>query len=114
MNALTVCNISVRQDTEGRYCLNDFHKAAGGRASHAPNHWKIVGQTQELLRALLTTDIPAIKMTAGRYGGTYVCKEFDNDGIPSIDSQRGVDLVSELKAGIPAINEFYNSPKSES
>lgn len=32
--ALTIANTTIRQDAEGRYCLNDLHKAAGGEAKH--------------------------------------------------------------------------------
>ena len=30
MNTLTIDTITIRKDSEGRYCLNDLHKAAGG------------------------------------------------------------------------------------
>lgn len=28
--ALVISDVAIRQDTEGRYCLNDLHKASGG------------------------------------------------------------------------------------
>lgn len=34
---LVVGDIEVKTDADGRYCLNDFHKAAGGNDKHAPN-----------------------------------------------------------------------------
>ena len=32
-------NIDIRQDEQGRYCLNDLHKAAGGANKHRPSLW---------------------------------------------------------------------------
>lgn len=37
MNQLLVIDgVSVRQDTTGRYCLNDLHRTAGEEGSHNP------------------------------------------------------------------------------
>lgn len=36
----------------GRYCLNDFHKAAGGEQRHQPRYWLANQQTQELVSYL--------------------------------------------------------------
>ena len=33
---LVIGEFSIRQDDEGRYCLNDLHKASGGENKHAP------------------------------------------------------------------------------
>ncbi|SFA43652.1 hypothetical protein SAMN05216263_10259 [Metapseudomonas otitidis] len=33
---LTVCGVAIKQDAEGRYCLNDLHKAAGAEPRHKP------------------------------------------------------------------------------
>jgi len=37
MNQLTISNTTIRQDAEGRYCLNDLHKAAGECNKHRPS-----------------------------------------------------------------------------
>ncbi len=49
MNTLTVVNVEVRQDTAGRYSLNDLHRAAGGEDRHQPSNWLRVGSTSELI-----------------------------------------------------------------
>ena len=75
MNTLTIDTITIRKDSEGRYCLNDLHKAAGGEEKHRTNYFLNIDSTQELIAEILKAGIPAIKATAGRYGGTYVCEE---------------------------------------
>ena len=71
-----VAGIAVKTDTEGRYCLNDFHKAAGGEAKHKPGNWLQGQQTQELVEEIGTAGIPAlVTQRGGSTPGTYVCKE---------------------------------------
>ena len=67
--------ITIRKDSEGRYCLNDLHKVAGGADKHRTNYFLNIDSTQELIAETLKAGIPAIKATAGRYGGTYVCEK---------------------------------------
>ncbi|MFQ6572883.1 KilA-N domain-containing protein [Pseudomonas sp. UM16] len=75
--ALEIGSIMVKQDTEGRYCLNDVHKAAGGEERHKPAHWSSNDSTQNLVE-LLKVENPTfnpLNATAGRGGGTYVARE---------------------------------------
>lgn len=51
-HALVVANTAIRQDAEGRYCLNDLHKAAGGENRHRPSMWLENQQTQELVEEI--------------------------------------------------------------
>lgn len=55
MSNLIVADISVRQDSEGRYCLNDLRKAAGGADKHAPSKWDRRGQIDDLIDELKKT-----------------------------------------------------------
>jgi hypothetical protein len=71
---LVIADVSIRQDAEGRYCLNDLHRAAGGEKKHGPSYWITNAQTMELIEELETTGIPVVT-AEGRNGGTYVCKE---------------------------------------
>lgn len=77
MTAIVIDTITIRQDSEGRFCLNDLHKAAGGERRHEPNLWLTNQTTRELIQELTTpnTGIPVIESLRGRNGGTYVCKE---------------------------------------
>lgn len=54
MNTLPIIieNISIRQDEQGRYCLNDLHKASGGEKRHQPSDWLRLQQTIELIEEL--------------------------------------------------------------
>ena len=68
---------TIRQDKEGRYCLNDLHKAAGGEERHSPNRWTRTEGYNALLDELtpvLAFD-PAKSIRGGSNPGTYVCKE---------------------------------------
>ena len=73
MNALTVADTIIRQDAEGRFCLNDLHCAAGGEKRHAPNEWLRLQQIQEMIAELEIPGIPGIRSKQGL--GTYVVKE---------------------------------------
>lgn len=87
--SLILGNVTVTQDEEGRYSLNDLHNAAGGAAKHAPSRWIRSQQAIELVQVLeaeltnqkdvLTSHIWPVKTTEGRYGGTYVVKELAID-----------------------------------
>lgn len=74
MKGIVVADIAVKTDDEGRYSLNDLHKAAGGEKRHGPSYWLANQQTAELIAELETTGNPVFRRE-GRNGGTYVCKE---------------------------------------
>lgn len=78
MSNLIVADVAVRQDDEGRFCLNDLHKAAGGVAKDRPNEWLRNSKTKELLMELETGNpvIKPLEVVKGRgITGTYACKE---------------------------------------
>lgn len=60
-------------DEEGRYCLNDIHKFAGGEIKDRPAEWLKISSTAGLAAELDLEGIPSI--SAKRGAGTYVCKE---------------------------------------
>ena len=76
--SLSIAGIGIRQDAQGRYCLNDLHKAAGGEDRHGPSYWTETQQTKDLVAEIFNSrnsgNYP-IESSAGRYGGTFVCKE---------------------------------------
>lgn len=52
LSSLSVDGIEIRQDAEGRFSLNDLHKASGGLKRHSPNYWLENQQTQELIEEI--------------------------------------------------------------
>ncbi|WP_413506738.1 KilA-N domain-containing protein [Serratia proteamaculans] len=78
MNQLiAIDGVAVRQDINGRYCLNDLHRAAGGEERHAPNRWLRADVTGGLISEL-TPELafePVEVLRGGTSPGTYVCKE---------------------------------------
>lgn len=78
MNALTIAGADIRTDDDGRFCLNDLHRAAGSLAKHRPGEWLRNKQTKELIAALGDAEIPAgpvVTVNDGVNNGTYVAKE---------------------------------------
>ena len=84
-NKLTISNMPIKQDTAGRYSLNDLHKASGDKEKDKPANWLRSEKTIELIDEILIAQNREVKDPAqkqapvmsksGRYGGTYVCKE---------------------------------------
>ena len=94
--SLTLGTTAIRQDDEGRYSLNDLHKAAGKSRRHEPGLWIRLDQTQALIREIGNytdlcsfgaaettgisrsfngdekTGISVVSTVEGRRGGTYV------------------------------------------
>lgn len=80
MANITLAGIgNIHTDAEGRYSLNDFHKAAGGEDRHAPDRFLRLDSTASLIAAISNSPEVEIKnpvsVTKGRYGGSYVCEE---------------------------------------
>lgn len=72
---LTIANVDIHQDAEGRYSLNDFHRAAGGEKRHGPSYWLETEQATNLAKLLSDTGIPVSVIKGGKAQGTYVAKE---------------------------------------
>jgi hypothetical protein len=51
-NSLSIAGVVIRQDEQGRYLLNDLHRASGSEKRHSPNYWVGLQQTQELVAML--------------------------------------------------------------
>lgn len=75
-NVIQIERIEIKLDTEGRYCLNDLHKAAGGEPKHTPGRFTCTDTFMELCEELSRNqDESPISSKAGRGGGTFVCRE---------------------------------------
>ncbi len=49
---LVIGEFTIRQDEDGRYCLNDLHKASGGLKKHQLSNFLRTDQTQELIKEI--------------------------------------------------------------
>ena len=47
---IVIFDVAVKQDKDGRFCLNDLHKSAGGERRNDPHDWLRLKQTAELNR----------------------------------------------------------------
>ncbi|NHN93902.1 KilA-N domain-containing protein [Acetobacter sicerae] len=79
-SSLTILNMKIRQDAEGRYSLNDCHRAAGGDPNKAPSEWTKNDQTTALIEELEVsgnspTPLNIVKTGPNDGRGTYVAKE---------------------------------------
>ncbi|WAR46950.1 KilA-N domain-containing protein [Methylomonas rapida] len=77
-SAIEISHVAIRQDDQGRYCLNDLHKASGGLQKHQPRYWLDNQQAKDLIAELEKDDsgIPLSKIQGrGKAQGTYVVKE---------------------------------------
>ncbi|MFC4821139.1 KilA-N domain-containing protein [Dokdonella ginsengisoli] len=77
MNELTIIDTPIRLDGEGRYSLNDLHRAAGSEAKHQPSNWLRLDQTQALCAEIdQSSDVRSAQVVVGGTApGTYVAKE---------------------------------------
>ena len=74
MNTLTIDTITIRKDSEGRYCLNDIHKAAGANPKDQPAKYFANQQTRDLISEIGDHAVTVIR-GRGKEQGTYVCEE---------------------------------------
>jgi hypothetical protein len=72
MTHLAISGNIIRRDTEGRYSLNDLHRAAGGEDRHRPGQFTRTDAFRALVDELETAQISAVSIEEGRGGGTYV------------------------------------------
>ena len=79
--ALSLGGVKIKQDLEGRYCLNDLHKAAvadgANKRTKEPGKYMATESFTEMFDELTTQNpgsLPVVTIE-GRSGGTYVVKE---------------------------------------
>jgi len=75
-HALRIGETLIRQDHEGRFCLNDLHAAAGGERRHQPANWVVLRNTREMIDQLAQELGGAEHAILSRQGlGSFVCQE---------------------------------------
>lgn len=74
--AITIFDTGIRQDSDGRFCLNDLHRAAGGVKRHAPNEWLRNRKTKELAQEISRPGIPGlVSIRGGKHPGVFAVRE---------------------------------------
>lgn len=74
--SLTILSTAIRQDAEGRYCLNDCHRASGAEKKDGPSYWLATKDSEKLVEKLNEeTAGMSVVTVEGRNGGTFVAKE---------------------------------------
>jgi phage antirepressor YoqD-like protein len=76
-NLIVIEGLAIRQDSEGRYCLNDLHKAAGEGSKDKPANFLRREETIELVKVLESEKHNPVNVVIGKgkEQGTFVCKE---------------------------------------
>ncbi|MDI3359782.1 KilA-N domain-containing protein [Lelliottia sp. V89_10] len=75
---IVISDIVIHQDSEGRFSINDLHRAAGAKERHKPAFWLRLDHTKEIIEELIKLQICNFQPTMvvrGCRGGTYVCRE---------------------------------------
>lgn len=104
MKPLTISSTAVRQDADGRYCLNDLHRAAMARGkatkSHRPGTFLKRPETIALVQAMqkrctpqCITPVLTIKGGAQSEQGTFVNKPLVYAYAMWIDADFNLDVI---------------------
>lgn len=120
LTPLTISDISIRQDDQGRYCLNDLHKSAGGESKHQPTNFLRLDTTKELIEELnRSSDMRnAIEVKqGGNQQGTYVVKELVYSYAMWISAKFHIQVIRAYDALVtqpqPAYEKITDKQKQE-
>ncbi|MEY2680654.1 MAG: hypothetical protein RL661_885 [Pseudomonadota bacterium] len=91
---ITIANISIRQDADGRYNLNDLHRASGGFDKDRPSKWLSLEATRALVQELdAEVKKDQKRSIVSKQGlGTYACIELVYDYATWISPAFKVDV----------------------
>ena len=104
---LIINKTEITTDSEGRYSLNDLHKAAGGLNSQKPSLFyrsSSFNSVVEVLTAQNRAFNPIVKKQ-GRYnGGTWVCKELVYKYAMWVSAQFEVNVIQTFDSIVNSVN----------
>lgn len=113
-NNLTIAGVSIKQDSEGRFCLNDCHRASGGNESKRPSNWIRTQSTQDLIEELkvssnMSAPVKIVKTGLNEGRGIYVSKEIVYAYAMWISPSFHIKVIKAYDA---LINHQFTIPKS--
>lgn len=103
------------QNADGRYCLNDLHKAAGAEKRHGQSHWLETEQSKALAHVLSDTVNPVSVIKEGKGQGSFVAKEmvyaYANwiSAPPNFKSECSGAGLGLCAAALPLVVQLLNS-----
>ncbi|MCP4991338.1 MAG: KilA-N domain-containing protein [Colwellia sp.] len=121
---LVINGNEISTDSEGRFSLNDLHKASGGEEKYKPAQFFRLDSTVEMVE-LLNAQNPSfspIVRKAGRYGGSWVCREMVYEYAMWINAEfrlkviRAFDLITQqnkTQASMMALNDLAKKIESD-
>lgn len=71
---IVISQTTIHQDAEGRYCLNDLHRAAGGADKHGPGRWLRTDACKSLIE-LIKPKMAYSPIDAKQQVGTFAVKQ---------------------------------------
>lgn len=109
---LSVLNVTISQDAEGRFCLNDLHKAAGGLSKDQPSKWLILSSTIALIEELNVENLVAKQNQSVRkylwanhkVQGTFVRKELVYAYAMWISPAFNLKVIRAFDAMVPKVS----------
>ena len=107
MNELTINAIDITTDDDGRYSLNDLHRAAGGLKRNEPNRFLRMDSVKETAQVLNAQNrgVNAIDRKSGRYGGgTWVCRELVYKYAMWVSADFEVKVIQTFDAVVSKLN----------
>lgn len=107
MSKLVINGTEISTDSDGRFSLNDLHKASGGKSKHQPSYFirnSNVIEVAEILN-LQKSGVKAIERKAGRYnGGTWVCKELVYKYAMWVNAKFEVQVIQTFDSVVNKLN----------
>ena len=74
-NVPVIAGVQIQTNHRGLYDLSALHEASGGEDRHKPGNWLATNQAKDMIAFIQKDGSVAIETSAGRYGGTFACRD---------------------------------------
>ena len=123
MKTIIINSKEITTDENGRFSLNDLHKASGGQIRHLPNKFMASKSFNEVVNLLIAENSafkPVVRKT-GRYGGgTWICKELVYKYAMWVSASFEIEVIrtfdkakNEVHDTMQALNELTKKIESD-